>query len=108
MRKLIAALCALCFHISVAGAADQQRHSLWSLKGKTNTVYLLGSVHFLNESERLPQALDDAYKSAEVLLMEIDMDDLDPAEAQRVTMELGMLPAGQTLQNSSARQPIRA
>lgn len=98
MRKLIAALCALCFHISVAGAADQQRHSLWSLKGKTNTVYLLGSVHFLNESEQLPQVLDDAYKNAEVLLMEIDMDDLDPAEAQRVTMELGMLPAGQTLQ----------
>lgn len=98
MRKLIAALCALCFYIGAAGAADQQRHSLWSLKGKTNTVYLLGSVHFLNESEQLPQVLDDAYKNAEVLLMEIDMDDLDPAEAQRVTMELGMLPAGQTLQ----------
>ncbi len=98
MKKLFVALSALCFYISVAAAADQQRHSLWSLKGKTNTVYLLGSVHFLNESEQLPQALDDAYKSAEVLLMEIDMDDLDPAEAQQVTMELGMLPAGQTLQ----------
>jgi len=84
---------------SVAAAAEpQQHHSLWSLKGKTNTVYLLGSVHFLNASEKLPAVLEDAYKDAEVLLMEIDMDDLDPAETQRITMELGMQPAGQSLQ----------
>jgi len=84
---------------SVAAAAEpQQHHSLWSLKGKTNTVYLLGSVHFLNASEKLPAVLEDAYKNAEVLLMEIDMDDLDPAETQRITMELGMQPAGQSLQ----------
>lgn len=81
-----------------ASAAEPQHHSLWSLKGKSNTVYLLGSVHFLNAAEQLPAALEDAYRDAEVLLMEIDMDDLDPAEAQRVTMELGMQPAGQSLQ----------
>jgi len=81
-----------------ASAAEQQHHSLWSLKGKTNTVYLLGSVHFLNASEKFPSVLEDAYRDAEVLLMEIDMDDLDPAETQRVTLELGMQPAGQSLQ----------
>jgi uncharacterized protein YbaP (TraB family) len=81
-----------------ASAAEPQHHSLWSLKGKSNTVYLLGSVHFLNAAEQLPAVLEDAYREAEVLVMEIDMDDLDPAEAQRVTMELGMQPAGQSLQ----------
>lgn len=98
MRKLLAALCALYFSLSAAHAADPQKHSLWSLKGKTNTVYLLGSVHFLSAAERLPKALDDAYENAEVLLMEIDMDDLDPLEAQQVTMELGVLPAGDSLE----------
>jgi uncharacterized protein YbaP (TraB family) len=101
MKKLIAALGALGLCLSVATAApasDQKRHSLWSLQGKTNTVYLLGSVHFLKESEQLAQALDDAYQASEVLLMEIDMDDLDPLEAQQVTMELGLLPDGQSLQ----------
>lgn len=107
MKKPFAALGALYLCLSVATAAaasDQQRHSLWSLQGKTNTVYLLGSVHFLKESEQLPQALDDAYKASEVLLMEIDMDDLDPLEAQQVTMELGLLPDGQSLQQQLGQQ----
>ncbi|MBL8270717.1 TraB/GumN family protein [Steroidobacter sp.] len=97
MKQVLVALCALWFS-ACTPAADQQHHSLWSLKGKTNTVYLLGSVHFLNESEQLPAALDQAYKESEVLLMEIDMDDLDPLETQQVTLELGMLPAGQSLE----------
>lgn len=101
MKKTVLAL-ALAWGLSAgaapAPAAEPQHHSLWSLKGKTNTVYLLGSVHFLNASEQLPAALENAYRDAEVLVMEIDMDDLDPAETQRTTMELGMQPAGQSLQ----------
>lgn len=97
MKKILVALCALWF-CTGAFAADQAHHSLWSLKGKTNTVYLLGSVHFLSESEQLPAALDEAYRNSEMLLMEIDMDDLDPAETQQITLELGMLPAGQSLE----------
>jgi uncharacterized protein YbaP (TraB family) len=97
MKNILVALCAL-WLCPAALAAGQQQHSLWSLKGKTNTVYLLGSVHFLSEAEQLPAALDEAYKNSEVLFMEIDMDDLDPVETQQVTMELGMLPAGQSLE----------
>jgi uncharacterized protein YbaP (TraB family) len=83
---------------TAANAAERQ-HILWSLKGKTNTVYLLGSVHFLRPSEQLPPVVDAAYKEAEQLLMEIDMDDLDPLHAQQVTLELGMLPSGETLES---------
>lgn len=72
---------------------------LWSLKGKTNTVYLLGSVHFLRPSEQLPKAVDAAYAEAEQLMMEIDMDDLDPLQTQQLTLELGMLPEGETLES---------
>lgn len=97
MKKILVALCAFWLSAS-AGAADQPHHSLWSLQGKTNTVYLLGSVHFLNESEKLPAVVDEAYQDADVLVMEIDMDDLDPVETQQVTLELGMLPAGQSLE----------
>jgi uncharacterized protein YbaP (TraB family) len=97
MKKILVAVCALWLGAS-ACAADQQHHSLWSLKGKTNTVYLLGSVHFLKESEKLPAVVDQAYNDSQVLVMEIDMDDLDPAETQQIALELGMLPAGQTLE----------
>jgi uncharacterized protein YbaP (TraB family) len=72
-------------------------HSLWKVRGKSNTVYLLGSVHFLNPDEQLPGVIDTAYKDAEKIVMEIDMDDLDPVEAQQIVIQLGMLPADQTL-----------
>jgi uncharacterized protein YbaP (TraB family) len=98
MKNLLAALCALWLAPPPGAFAADPQHSLWSLKGKTNTVYLLGSVHFLSESERLPAALEAAYEDAEVLLMEIDMDDLDPVETQQLTLQLGLLPDGQTLQ----------
>ncbi|HEY6642569.1 TraB/GumN family protein [Povalibacter sp.] len=73
--------------------------TLWSVQGKTNTVYLLGSVHFLKPSDELPQAIDAAYRDAERIVMEIDMDDLDAGAAQQATMELGLLPDNTTLES---------
>ena len=96
MRCLYAVLL-LSLFAAGSNAADQQ-HVLWSLEGKSNTVYLLGSVHFLRPSEQIPAAIDSAYADAEQLLMEIDMDDLDPVEAQQAALELGMLPNGETLE----------
>jgi uncharacterized protein YbaP (TraB family) len=55
-------------------------------------------VHFLKQSEQLPAVVNAAYADAEALLMEIDLDDLDPVETQQVTLELGMLPPQQTLE----------
>ncbi len=74
-------------------------HTLWSLKGKTNTVYLLGSVHFLSPDEKFPEVIDRAYRDAERLIMEIDMDDLDQAQVQQTMADLGLLPSGETLQS---------
>ena len=79
-------------------SSSSGHHALWSLKGKHNTVYLLGSVHFLNPAEQLPPSIDDAYRDAEQLVMEIDMDDLDPQQTQQLMLELGTLPSGQSLQ----------
>jgi uncharacterized protein YbaP (TraB family) len=88
----------ICFLFASAARADGQA-ILWSLKGKANTVYLLGSVHFLRPTDELPQKVKDAYADAERLLMEIDMDDLDPVEVQNATLQLGMLPEGETLES---------
>jgi len=83
---------------AAAHAADQQQHILWSLQGKTNKIYLLGSMHLLKESEQLPVAIDSAYADADALLMELDMDDLDPLQMQQAALELAMQPEGRTLQ----------
>jgi uncharacterized protein len=86
----------------VAGAATPAtapKNTLWSIKGRENKVYLVGSMHMLRASDALPPAIDAAYKDAESLLMEIDMDNLDPMANQKVAMELGMLPEDKSLES---------
>lgn len=78
--------------------AESDQPALWQLKGRTNTVYLLGSVHALRgDAQPLPAPIMRAYREAEILYMEIDLDDLDPGEVQQFTLTNGVLPADQTL-----------
>jgi len=80
------------------GAKDSGRHSLWVIQGQQNSIYLLGSVHVLSQSDYpLPAALEQAYREAEVLYMEIDVDDLDESEAVAFTLGRGMLPLDRSL-----------
>lgn len=64
---------------------------VWALRGAHNTVYLAGSVHLLKaSSSKLPAAFDKAYADAAALVMEVDLDDLNPLEAQQWMIEHGM------------------
>ena len=95
-------LCLLLLACSSLSQADTAGHplTLWRAEGATNTVYLLGSIHLLRASDHpLPTAIDAAYEDAEVLIMELDMDDLDPAATQRLFNENGVLQDGTTLRD---------
>jgi hypothetical protein len=73
--------------------------SMWQIEGNSNRIYLLGSVHVLREQDHpIPTAIDDAYQDAEVLIMEVDMDDIDPIEMAGLVSELGMIDDGGSLQ----------
>lgn len=56
---------------------------VWSIhRPGGGTVYIAGSVHVLDTARsRLPPAFDSAWRDAERVVMELDMDDLDPAAA---------------------------
>jgi len=78
----------------LSSAAQDRGHavSMWKLDGETNSVYLLGSVHLLRAADHpLPSIIDEAYGEAETLIMELDMDDIDPVEAQSLVNELGLI-----------------
>jgi len=80
--------------------AAEPTYLLWSVAGTRNTVYLLGSVHLLGRDEFVwSSGIEQAYHDAESLVFEIDLDDLDPTEMQRLTLELGQLPAGRSLRD---------
>ena len=74
--------------------------TLWQLDGRSNTVFILGSVHLLRaEDHPLPSRINDAYVEAERIIMEIDMDDLDPVSMQSRINELGLLRDGRSLED---------
>jgi uncharacterized protein YbaP (TraB family) len=88
-----------------AAARNTARHPLWVIEGKQNSIYLLGSIHVLRKSDYpLPQALEQAYREAEVLYMEIDMDDIDQGEAVAFTLGKGMLPLDRSLDEVLGQQ----
>jgi len=79
-----------------AAAADP---AAWRIAGeKGGEVALLGSMHALRARDYpLPPLVDRLYARAEVIVMEIDLDDLDPATEQTAVLSVAALPAGQTL-----------
>jgi len=78
---------------------------VWAIRGAHNTVYLAGSVHLLRSRDAtLPAAFDRAYKDADTLVMEIDLDDLDPAAAQTWMLEHGMIGDEKTLGDIIGKQ----
>lgn len=83
---------------TAAAAETDEAGMLWRVPGKTNNVYLLGSVHMLRESDfPLPGDIETAYADAEALVMELDMDDLDPLAIQGLFFARGTLPDDKTL-----------
>jgi len=81
-------------------AEDSHPLSMWQVDGINNRVYLLGSIHMLRESDHpIPSAIYDAYADAEVLVMELDMDDIDPVAEQALISELGLIQGGGTLRD---------
>ena len=63
------------------------KHCLWEVKGRTNTVFLLGSMHVMKEDMYpLAPEIEAAYKQASVLVFETDMKALEsPALAFKLT-----------------------
>lgn len=74
---------------------------LWEVKGNTNKVFLLGSMHLLPASAYpLPDAMESAYRQSEIIVFETDMAAVADEETQMALLNAGMYPEGQTLMNA--------
>lgn len=93
-RVAVAAL----FAALAVPAARAEGPPVWSVAGRTNTVYLFGSVHLLKPGEFVLQgALEEAYEDAEAVFLEVDMDDLSPLELAAATAHRAIDPQGRSL-----------
>ena len=92
MRLPTVALCLL----SVSAWGDP---AAWHVSGDEGELWLLGSIHYLREHDYpLPSLIEELYRQADTLVMELDLDDLDLSSMQASFMEAGVLPASTTLQ----------
>lgn len=87
MRRLAAAAAWLALLASVAAGAAETAPSpapfLWEVQGPLARHYVLGSVHLLPDSAvPLPAALDAAYRSTRLLVVETDLDALAAPDVQ--------------------------
>ncbi len=72
--------------------------ALWVAKDEDTTIYLFGTVHALPDGiEWYTGPIADALAASGSIVTEIKMDDSMAAEAQRLVMAKGVLPAGTTL-----------
>lgn len=83
---------------SAESTAAKQLHSLWKVEGKSNTVYLLGSVHIL-KAENFPLAapLETAYSNSPTVVFEVDPQKMEDPQLQMKMLAKGRLPEGETL-----------
>jgi uncharacterized protein YbaP (TraB family) len=79
-------LCFLNSFIYVPSAVSNTGKSfLWKVQSKTNTLYILGSVHFLKkEMHPLNKKIEDAFDKSEVLVVEANIDDLAKIDIQKL------------------------
>lgn len=93
-RALLTA-CALLW--SFAAQADGL-HTFWEVRGRSNTVWLFGSVHVLHASDTaLPAVANDAYGKAEKVVEELVLDEVLQDLSGAAGEKLQFLPEGQTL-----------
>jgi uncharacterized protein YbaP (TraB family) len=71
----------------------------WRVSGRNGgEVTLLGSMHVLRKSDHpLPASIDTLLERADSIVMEIDLDDIDPVAQQRLIVNTAVLPRDQTL-----------
>ena len=71
----------------------------WRVTGRNGgEVTLLGSMHVMRPSDHpLPASIDALVERADLIVMELDLDDIDAAAQQRLILETAMLPQGTVL-----------
>lgn len=76
---------------STEPAAGASKGFLWSVKSKTTTVYLLGSIHVADDSlYPLRDTILKAFAESSVLALEIDPDKVDKTVLPAAVFEKGM------------------
>ena len=78
--------------------SQSQKSFLWRVQSKTNTVYVLGSIHFLKkEVYPLNQKIENVFDQSDFLVVEANVNDIKKIDIQKLA-ENAFYPANDTLE----------
>ncbi len=88
--------------------AENSRCLLWEVQGEYNTLYLLGSIHMMREEDYpLDSCVDDAYQKSASLVVELDIQSIEPQEMSQKMQQFGLLPVGETLAEQLSTETLK-
>jgi uncharacterized protein len=78
--------------------APSNRHILWKVESETNTVYLLGSIHVMQEHHYpLPPLIYNLFNQSRTIMFEVDLDELSSPMSELRLLTKGFYVSEETL-----------
>ena len=79
-------------------AKAEAKHCFWKVEGKSNSVYVLGSIHVLNKKfYPLDNTIEEAFKNAKTLVLEADLQEMESPATQMKMLKFGRYGEGDSL-----------
>jgi uncharacterized protein YbaP (TraB family) len=111
LQRLLTAFTVVCFAIctsaspevtnaapSKAVSSTASKHCLWEVRGASNTVFLLGSMHLMKpDMYPLAEEIETAYKRSDTVVFETDIKAMESPEFAMKIMAQATYPEGDTL-----------
>jgi uncharacterized protein YbaP (TraB family) len=83
----------------------QTKHCFWKVEGKSNAVYLLGSVHVLNSRfYPMDKPIEDAFKNSQTLVLEVNLKDAESPAGQMEMLKAGMYGPGDSVRKHISKE----
>jgi uncharacterized protein YbaP (TraB family) len=97
-KFFVSALSTLLLLCSVSAHASTSDGLVWVVHGSEGKVYIAGSMHLLRRDRpNLPEAITAAYREAESLVMELDVDDIDEQAMSSLMLNAASFNDGRSL-----------
>jgi len=88
--------------------SQSQKSFLWKVQSKTNTVYVLGSIHFARKDiYPLNQKVENAFDQSDLLVVEANVNDIKKIDIQKL-MEQAVYPDNDTLEKHISPETIES
>jgi uncharacterized protein YbaP (TraB family) len=100
-------LVGLAFSVFARDPLSQSKKSfLWKVQSKTNTVYVLGSIHYLKkEVYPLDEKIEKAFDQSNILAVEANVDNISEIDVQKL-VESAFYSADETLEKHLSAEAI--